>query len=483
MLRAVERPFAALARRPGLAVLVCGCISFTTNAAVSLLGGIPPPRVHDEFSYLLQADTFAHGRLTNPTHPLWVHFESMHIIHQPTYASKYPPAQGLMLALGQIMTGEPIVGAWLSGALASAAICWLLLGYLRPRWAVLGGILAALHPLLLAWSQSYWGGAVAACGGALLLGAARRLRLNAQPRNALLLAIGLAILANSRPFEGLVFALLVLVPLVLHRKNGDWLSSSSCLSPFLQQALKTSLIKILVPACAILIPTAVWMGYYNWRVTGDVLNLPYQVHASAYAVAPPLLWQAARPEPVYRHKELRDLYVGWELPPYVEQRTPYGFVAGALRKFQTLVHTYFPILAFQIPLLALPWMLNHRRTRLALMLAALFFLALCGETWLQPHYAAPILGLLVLLSVQGLRAVRVWRWRGRHAGAVLVRSSLLVHAALLASFCVTLSQQAGGGWAQDRARIVRELAQQPGRHLVIVRYGPHHVPHDEWVYN
>jgi hypothetical protein len=67
----------------------------------------------------------------------------MHVLQQPTYASKYPPAQGLVLALGQVLCDQPIVGVWLSGALASAAICWMLLGCLRPRWAALGGVLAA----------------------------------------------------------------------------------------------------------------------------------------------------------------------------------------------------------------------------------------------------------------------------------------------------------------------------------------------------
>ena len=124
-------------------------------------GQWPYPSIHDEFSYLLAADTYAHGRLANPPHPLWKHFESMHILVQPTYASKYPPAQGLILAAGQVLFRMPIAGVWLSNALATLGAIWMLRGWMPYRWAFLGGFLLASHPLMIAWGQSYWGGSAA----------------------------------------------------------------------------------------------------------------------------------------------------------------------------------------------------------------------------------------------------------------------------------------------------------------------------------
>ncbi|HEY6146499.1 MAG TPA: hypothetical protein VIZ69_02340, partial [Thermoanaerobaculia bacterium] len=100
--RAIERLFSRFAARRGLAIAALFLAVVAVRLSLLPRLPVPTPGIADEYSYLLLADTLAHGRLANPTHPMWISFETFHELEKPTYASMYPPGQGFVLFLGQL---------------------------------------------------------------------------------------------------------------------------------------------------------------------------------------------------------------------------------------------------------------------------------------------------------------------------------------------------------------------------------------------
>src|SRR5713101_2952363 len=289
---AVESFLWRFAERKTLAIIVLFIIVIGVRLAVLPQLPVPVPGIHDEYSYLLLGDTLAHGRLANPPHPMWISFESFHVNWFPTYSSKYPPGQGAILALGQLL-GYPWIGVLLSAATMCVAILWMLQAWLPARWAFLGAALVALKfGIASYWINSYWGGAVAATGGALVLGAMPRIIRRARTRDALLLGLGIAILANTRPYEGLLFCLPVAGWFL-------WWLAGKTKSPVTR---RTRIVRVFAPLAVVLTFTIGFIGYYNWRLTENALLFPHVLNTRTYRTTGLFLWDHPK-DPLGYHNQ------------------------------------------------------------------------------------------------------------------------------------------------------------------------------------
>ena len=458
------------------AVVLVIAVALVGRALLQPWLGVPAPRIDDEYSYLLMGDTFAHFRLSNPTPAAWQHFETFHVNMLPTYHSKYAVSQGIALGFGEIVFRQPWMGVYLSTALLCGAICWALQAFVPAGWALLGALLATVRIAFLSyWMNSYWGGSMAALGGALALGSLLRLFPAglAHTRRigpACIFAASLLILATSRPYEGLWFAL----PLLLYfvwKLTRSWLHADG------------SFASIAAPSLLVLVAGLGLMAHYNQSTTGNPFLLPHLLNERTYSPLPLFLWQKPKPDLTFHDPVFAKFFdVTQREYRYEELSSASGLAsieAGRLAAdwfFYVGVALSFPVLVGFLSIARQP------RLRIAAIatISMAIGLALCIYT--MPHYAAPAFIAVYIFATEGLRYFWEQRGAGERAFVIAVVVTVIVSSLTRTTGSTALNTKYA--FPDTRQQIARQLESKPGKQLVLVSYDlERHYPGDELVHN
>lgn len=456
-------------RRPALVALSLALGTILLRLALIPLLPVPDPRVTDEHSHLLLADTLLHGRLANPTHPFWQHFESLHILLQPHYVSNYFPGQALWLAAGTLVLHSPWSGVLAECFVFLLVLYWMQRGFLPQRWALFGCLLAALRLGIGSyWINAFHGGFLPAIGGALVLGAYARLSRRFSWLHSLALAAGLATLMVSRPFEGAFFAIPPVLGLI-------WQYRSSYLNLARTGAVVTVVLAL----------TGAGLGVYFKAITGSPLVTAYQISQKTYGWPMTMAW-AKPPRIEHQHLELAQYYQ-YEY----EEREKVGDPVNFVEYLPMRVQEYWRF--FLGPVLTLPvilyWRRLWKRRKMVLLALGAGFLAVMLEGAASPHYFAAATGPVFLLLADCCRRLRAGR----------IFSPLALPAAMAAVLVIRIGAGALGlpysqkvnyqSWCcrvdanGERAKITARLNQIPGRHLVFVKPKQDPFNFEQWIYN
>ncbi len=461
----------------------------------------PSLRIHDEFSYWLAAETLLHGRLANPTPPAWEALQSFHIILQPTYTSKYPLGTAILTAFGYwisgtLQTASPHAGSWLAAALLASAATWMLAAVLPRRWALLGGLIVSLHPFLqLAWSQSLLHGSIAAAGCALLTGGSLRMRRRVQLSSAMVSGCGVAILALSRPFEGLCCTAICAALLL-----ASWYRFT--IAEKIEMTVRAAAYSAIPIALALVVIAA-----HNHASTGDWKQMPYELHESQYGVAPVFVFSEPNSANVAPRGDVPTMFQKFHavdsLNWYLGRAGWAGWQLGLSDAIGVLFVLAFPF-GLVVPFSGTRWMRYKVPRALCLAIALQIALSSC-VVWVYAHYLAVLLPWLLLVSLVAIRTasrpstrqpthpssldVLLAEQQGKRSlkksrkVAIAVTATLLVQVFSLLAFARSGRELETTTWAHRRQEIVNQLRELGGKHLILVQYDEGHNVHQEWVYN
>jgi len=230
--------------------------------------------------------------------------------------------------------------------------------------------------------------------------------------------------------------------------------------------------------------TLAFMGYYNWRLTGNALLFPHTLNERTYESVPPFFWQAPLPEKHYNNDRFEEFFNVWEREEYT--RGWKGFLSVSLTK-STRFASAFCWLGLVLALPGLPSALRDRKLRALWLTLGCVVVAAYLVVWSNAHYIAPATCLFFALAVQSLRHLRTMGNLRLAWGKALSRAAvslLIVNTATAAAHkeCDPIYWTCQAD--QSRTLVLQKLQSEPGKHLVMVRYNEDDLSvHDEWVFN
>ena len=428
---------------------------------------VPTPDVYDEFSHLLLADTLVHGRLANPLHPMHRFFETFFVLQQPTYSSIYPLGLGIELALGRLISGTPWTGVLIVAGALCASCYWMLRGWVSPAWALLGGMLALMEfGPLCQWTNSYWGGSLAATAGCLVFGALPRLRLRSRPRDAVVLGLGVGVHMITRQFETVFLVLAVLIYLAR--------------SP---QALKLWRFAALA-----VLPFAVLILLQNRAVTRSWITLPELLSQYQYGV-PTSLTIEASPTPHVPLTPQQETDYRAQTLTHGPTDTPIKFLLRL--EYRVRYYRFFFLPPLYLALIGFLFALKEKPLRWVALTLAIFALGTNLFPYLLVHYLAAVTCLFILASIAGLRQISRFNAEIAFVLIVLCLGEFMfwytLHLFETPSVYSLLDYETWDAInhrnPQRRIEVQRQIDAISGDLLVFVRYSARHIYQEEWVWN
>ena len=417
---------------------------------------VPPPSGVDDFGYLLLGDTLAHFRLANPPHTFNRFFETDYVLQEPTYSSQYPLGQGLVLALGRLVS-EPWAGVLLSEAVFCALAYWMFCGWVERRWAIVGAVIVICQfGPLSPWMNSYFGGAVAASAGCLVFGALPRLQAHPGSRaHAIALGGGLGLAFLARPFESTLLALSTAIFMFVMIPKERW----------------AKLIRTTAMAGA---PAVILFLLHNHAVTGNWLTLPYMLNRYQYGVPATFTFQE-NPLP---HRALtveqRLIYQAQVRVHGEGTDTPRRYLSRFVSRIPVYRFFFDPVLF--IAVIAFIPALLQKKWQWIVITIVIFMVGTTFYPHFYPHYIAPLTSLFVLITVIGLCRLHQWQpWIARTVVLVYIGQFLFLYGVHLygdQQWMIRTAHPAryiNWGDPQGRIAIKRQLQETPGNHLVFIQ--------------